>query len=79
MEHVPPEVIFRGASGRSFKTPEIVTVPSCIEHNAGFSADDEVLAWVMCGLPNKNEAAWAVYMHLMAPVNERVMNVRLLR
>lgn len=75
-DHVPPEALFRGASGRSYKSPEIVAVPACIQHNQGASADDELLAWVMSSGAMGNPAAFDVYQRLSAPVVERMWSDR---
>jgi hypothetical protein len=71
-DHVPPEALFRGVGGRSYKSPEIITVPSCREHNEGASADDEVLAWVMSDASSgKSSVGFDVFQALMAHVSER--------
>ena len=76
-DHVPPEVIFRGVDGRSYKSPEIITVPSCREHNEGASEDDEFLAWVMAHASStKSRAGFDVFQALLAPVSERVYKDR---
>lgn len=72
-DHVPPEVLFRGEGGRSYKSPEIVKVPSCREHNSGASQDDELLAYVMSdGGALTSQAAFDISQALLAPVSERI-------
>jgi hypothetical protein len=76
-DHVPPEVLFRGAAGRSYKSPEIITVPSCTAHNEGASGDDEVPAWIMSDAgPLRSPAAMDVYQALSSPVIERIWKDR---
>jgi hypothetical protein len=75
-DHVPPEAIFRGFSD-SYKSPKIITVPSCHEHNQGASADDEVLAWVMSDASSAGSSVGLdVFQALMRPASERVYKDR---
>lgn len=72
-DHVPPEVLFRGVGGRSYKRPEIITVPSCRDHNEGTSGDDEVLAWVMSDAASvQSSIGLDVYQSLLIPVSKRI-------
>jgi hypothetical protein len=76
-EHVPPEVFFRGVSGKNYKLPKIITVPSCTLHNKDASMIDERLAWVIadaCCLASY--AAMDVQQSLMASVNDRIWKDR---
>ena len=76
-DHVPPEVLFRGVGGRSYKSPEIITVPSGREHNEGASGDDELLAWVMAdAASSQSGAGFDVSRALLAPVTERIYKDR---
>lgn len=76
-DHVPPEVLFRGVDGRSYKSPEIITVPSCREHNKGASMDDEILAWVMSDAGSlQSGAGFDVFQALFATVGARIYSDR---
>jgi hypothetical protein len=76
-DHVPPEVLFRGMNGRSYKSPQIITVPSCHKHNDGASNDDEVLAWVMSDAGGVgSNAAIDVFQALHVHVSDRIYNDR---
>jgi hypothetical protein len=72
-DHVPPEVFFRGKM-RSYKSPAILTVPSCRAHNEGTSTDDEMLAWVVCdaSLLGGSHVAFDVVQALYEPIRTRV-------
>jgi len=78
MDHVPPKVLFGGAR-RSNMIPDIITVPSCCQHNAGASGDDEVLARILAHAAihrSCSVAATDVFFALMAKVNKRIHNGR---
>lgn len=76
-DHVPPEVFFRGLSGRNYKTPDIITVPSCDSHNAKFSADDESLAWIIAHAGALRSAVGMdVVQALMQPIADRAWKDR---
>jgi hypothetical protein len=76
-DHAPPEVLFRGGSGTLYKTPPIVRVPSCAEHNQGSSRDDEDFAWVMShGGVMYSHVAFDVYQALSVHVTTRIWNDR---
>jgi hypothetical protein len=73
---VPPEVLFRGMN-RSYKSPEIIKVPSCREHNEGASHDDELLAWVISDAASAGgTAGFDVFQALLAPVRDRIYSNR---
>jgi hypothetical protein len=59
-EHVPPECIFPeakdAAGGRDLRR-NLITVPSCAEHNLKKGADDIYLMWVMCCNLSANSVA----------------------
>jgi len=72
-DHVPPEVLFRGTNGRSYKSPAIITVPSCRKHNNGASPDDEILAWIMSDAGALRSSVGSdVNQALLAPVSQRI-------
>jgi hypothetical protein len=77
-DHVPPEVFFKGFGGNRYKSPRIVTVPSCRAHNETCSVDDETLAWVVCdaAIPAGSQAAFDVYQNLFAPIPRRMYSDR---
>jgi len=56
-DHVPPEVLFRGASGRDYKIPSIIKVPACRAHNRDMSGEDEALAWFLTAKTSNNAGA----------------------
>lgn len=70
-DHVPPEVLFRGGSGQSFKTPEILTVPSCTTHNRDASSDDESFAWILSHSATGSNAATSVSQGLLLGIHDR--------
>lgn len=72
-DHVPPEVLFKGTNGRSYKSPKIITVASCRKHNDSASQDDEILAWIMSDAGAlRSHVAFDVHQALLAPVSERI-------
>lgn len=59
MEHTPPKCIFpeqKDTNGIDYRK-ELITVPSCDEHNSAKSKDDEYLMMVLTSYINNNEAA----------------------
>lgn len=76
-DHVPPEVLFRGGGARSYKSPDIINVPACREHNSGASQDDEILAIVMSHAGSlRSPAAFDVSQALLVPVSDRIFKDR---
>lgn len=72
-DHVPPEVFFRGAN-EAYKTPTVISVPSCERHNGGTSQDDEACAWIIADAAAKwSPVAFDVLQRLCEPLRPRVM------
>lgn len=71
-EHVPPEVLFRGAIG-SYKRPVVLRVPACVAHNEDTSGDDELFAWVMSSFPSPS-VGLDVHQALMQTVTARALS-----
>lgn len=62
VEHVPPKCIFPEFkdSNKNLRT-NLITVPSCDEHNADKSADDEFLMVSIAGIVGNNSIAYEHY------------------
>ena len=55
-EHVPPKCLFpekKDVGGRDFKK-KLITVPSCVTHNASKTNNDEFLMVCLAGIINNN-------------------------
>lgn len=68
---VPPEVLFDAGPDHNYKTPAIITVPSCKTHNADTSADDDGFAWVVssAAILGASQAATVVNKHLLSKIS----------
>lgn len=69
-EHVPPKCLFPSASDvPGAWRKELITVPSCHEHNNGKSADDEFLLASLAGIVGCNSIGFA---HKFTRVNRAI-------
>src|SRR5438876_341492 len=72
-EHVPPKNLFPEASdigGKSYRV-NLITVPSCDEHNTQKSHDDEFLMVSLAGIIGNNSIG---YMHKLGKVDRAIRN-----
>jgi len=69
-EHVPPRCIFPESkdAGGQYRT-NLITVPSCDEHNSAKSADDEFLMVSLAGIIGNNSIG---YRHKFTKVNRAI-------
>jgi hypothetical protein len=70
MEHVPPKCLFPETKdlGRQYRN-NLITVPSCDEHNSRKSADDEFLMASLAGLIGNNSVG---FRHKFTKVNRAI-------
>jgi hypothetical protein len=68
MEHVPPKCIF---PKRDKFRKNLITVPSCDEHNSKKSKDDELLRHILSSTPGCNELALEIIEHGVMPSFDR--------
>ena len=71
IEHVPPKCLFPESKDvDGLYRNELITVPSCIEHNLGKSSDDEFLMISLSGIAGNNHVG---YNHMATKVR-RALN-----
>jgi hypothetical protein len=70
-EHIPPKCLFpelKDIPDKNFRT-NLITVPSCVNHNSKKSNDDEFLMVSLAGVIGNNSIG---YRHHMGKVNRAI-------
>jgi hypothetical protein len=72
-DHVPPEALYTGFN-KTYKCPDVISVPSCTRHNLYFSKNDDLFAHLIVGMASpSNNASTDVLLHMTANISVKAM------